>query len=239
MRLSRRPLPEPDASVDALSDEDRQLLAYAWERRAAAELTGSLNFQVVAEALRAAHAEPAVQELALRAVDDEKWHSEICHRLATIFRGHEASDPTPDPAHVPPHEGASDELRYTLHVVGQCCLSETTGSAFYETCLRAARSKLARAAMRALLSDEVDHGRIGWAHLASPQLSPEVRRGVQRWLPSLIAANLRSWRNRAHLPDRPTLVDNGCPPFEIGDRAVVAALEDLIKPGMQRLGFAL
>ena len=46
-------------------------------------------------------------------------------------------------------------------------MNETTAGVFLEVCLAHAEGALAKAALSELLSDEIDHGRIGWAHLAA------------------------------------------------------------------------
>jgi hypothetical protein len=236
LRRSRRPLPEADASVDEIAAEDRDLLYIGWAGRADSELGAAQSFAVIARALRDDGAAPDLVALAERAIEDEKYHSQICHRMASIYLGKPAPRPNARAHAVPRHPGASDELRRTLHIVGQCALNETTGSAFYEMCLSHAHTGPARTALLALLSDEVDHARIGWAHLAS--LSGARRRELGRWLPTLIESNLRSWRQqRGMLPSRPALTAHGCPSFEDGDRTVVAALRDLVVPGLALHGF--
>lgn len=239
MRRSRGPLPESDASVDALSDEDRKWLSFAWAGRADSELTACLSFGVVAEALRGAGEEPALIELAERAIEDERYHSQICHRLASIYLGAEAPAPKAHTLTVPAHPGAPEEVRRTLHVLGQCCFNETTGSVFYELCLKGAKSGPARAGLLSLLSDEVDHARIGWAHISSERLSPSVREAIRPWMGALVENNLRAWRGRYALPDRPSLLEHGCPSYDGGYAAVITALDEIIIPGLASFGFRI
>jgi hypothetical protein len=52
---------------------------------------------------------------------------------------------------------------------------------------------LARAALRELIADDVDHARIGWAHLASSMVTTEVRSKIAGWLPRLLEASMLSW----------------------------------------------
>lgn len=94
---------------------------------------------------------------------------------------------------------------------------------------------LARAACRELLSDEIDHARLGWAHLAA--VGPGVRAEVGRWLPRLARANLRMWRASPR-PEALTdaVVAHGHPRPEVLDAALVAATRELIVPGCATLG---
>jgi hypothetical protein len=116
-------------------------------------------------------------------------------------------------------------------------LNETTASAFLEACLTHARGGVARAALRELLSDEIDHGRIGWAHLAS--LSASVRAELSPWLLPMAFLNLRTWREQS--PDDPRHRDvwtlHGVLPASVTHAALVDALRTLIVPGFKDLGF--
>jgi hypothetical protein len=234
--LTRWPLPDGDASVDRLGDEDRRTIAAMWLGRACAEGRAAFSFQVIAEALAARDAEPELRAVAVRAVDDERRHAEICRRVASAYAGRELEQPSPESVQPPEHAGADASLRATLHVVGMCAINETTGSAFLETCRARATGRLVRAAFRELLADEVDHARIGWAHLASPRVGAEGRAGVGAWLPAMLAANLRQWRNRPPLPARATLAAHGCLSWAEVDAAVLGAMRELILPGFEHVG---
>jgi hypothetical protein len=237
LRLSRRPLPPADASIDALADADRALLTRIWAGRADAELGAADSFRVVAGALRDFDAEPDLIVLAGRAIEDEQWHARICHHVASLFAGRELRHPVAvDPA-VPIQPRASAALRPTLHIVAQCCLNETTASAFLESCLQRATAEPVRTALRALMADDIDHARIGWAHLASPRLPLELRQELGAFLPSLIAANGRAWAGRYPVPPSPVLEAHGCPAFADSAAAVEEALQAIIAPGLARFGY--
>jgi hypothetical protein len=136
---------------------------------------------------------------------------------------------------VPRHAGASPELRDTLHVVGQCLLNETTASAFLETCYGHAEGPLAKAALRELLSDEIDHGRIGWAHLAA--VDEATRAAVGRWILPMAFLNLRIWKKETPVDPShtPAMTGQGAPPSSIIHEALVDALRSLIVPGLEAL----
>ena len=111
MRLSRRQLPGPDSSVDALSDEDRVILVLVWGGRANAEAGAVESFRFIHQTLKACGAATEIIALAERAVEDERWHSRICHRLASTYQGAELPEPTAEPLRVPSHAGASAAMR--------------------------------------------------------------------------------------------------------------------------------
>jgi hypothetical protein len=236
-RLTQRPLPD-DPAIDALARADRQHLADIWLSRAAMERRVGEAFVVIRDALMRREASPDLVELAERAIDDERRHTELSRVVASRFAGRDLALPPRLLLEVPVHEGASPELRDTLHVVGQCVLNETTASAFLETSLALAKGALAKAALRELLSDEIDHGRMGWTHLAS--VDARTRASVAPWLLPMAYLNLRNWKE--HTPYDPresdALTAHGSPPAEVIHEALVDALHSLIVPGLRELRIA-
>jgi rubrerythrin len=228
-----------DAELTDLSDAEREVIAGIWIGRAGGERSASETFRIVADGLTALDAEVELIALARRAIDDEIRHAERCWQVACRYADRDLPQPPPRPFELPRYESASAELRCSLHVVAQCCLNETTASAFLERCLAFTTAELARATFRELLSDEVDHARIGWAHLASSRTSPATRAAIASWLPSMIATNLRAWRARPQVPTEPQYARHGVLPWATVDQAVTAAVDDLILPGLRHVGIAL
>jgi hypothetical protein len=234
-RLTRRPLPEHDPSLSDLAAADRQRLSRIWLHRAAMERRVADSFEVILQALQRRRAPAALVALAARAIDDEYRHAELSRVVASRFAARELPAPERLPLEVPRHSQATPELRDTLFIVGQCILNETTAGAFLETCLEQAEGILAKSALRELLSDEIDHGRIGWAHLAS--LNDEARAAVAEWLLPMAFLNLRLWKHES--PHDPThtgaLTRHGAPPASVIHEALVDALRTLIVPGLKEL----
>lgn len=238
-RLTQRPLPERDPTLDALSSADRATLAAIWQTRAAMERRVADSFEVVRSALERRGADASMIELAARAIDDEYRHAELSRLVASRFAGRELAPPARLPLDVPKHKGASPELRDTLHVVGQCMLNETTAAAYLECCAEHATGPLAKAALRELLSDEIEHGRVGWSYLAS--VPPGVRAQVGPWLLPMAYLNLQIWRRETPDDGRPrdardALTAQGAPPAIVLHEALLGALRDLIVPGLRELG---
>ncbi len=234
--LTRRPLPERDDSLAALTREERELAVGVWRGRAEAELRAGGSFTFLTATLEAAHAPAELVALARRAVSDERRHGELCWRVACAIAGRELPAPRPLPVTAPAHPDASPALRRVLHVVGMTCLNETTGSAFLEVCRAGARGTLVRAALHELLSDEIDHARLGWAFVASPAVDAATRAELAGWLPALLASNLAAWRARPRVEVTDALVAQGYPRWDDVDAAVVAAMHELILPGFASLG---
>lgn len=232
--VTSRPLLAGDETVDALGDADRTELGRVWLARSATEARVASSFEVIRDSLAALHADPALVGLADRAIDDEHRHAEICRYTASCFAATELELPAPLPFSYPKHERAPEELRHALWVVGQCCFNETLASGFLETASSAARAPMAHRALSELLSDEIDHARLGWAFLAA--LEPRLRAAVGPWLPALGRSNLRMWRESPRdYPATADFVTQGAPSGELIESALLRALRDLILPGFEAL----
>ena len=238
-RVTRRPLPDAAPSLEGLTRSDRATLANLWLSQAATERRVAESFGVVHDALASLGADAGLVEVSARAVDDEMRHAELCRQMASRYAGRPL-DPPPDlPFAYPAHRDArSEELRRALHVVGQCALNETFASAYLEASLAGATAALARAALRELLSDEVDHARLGWAFLSS--LPAPTREALSDWLVPLAVCNLREWRALS-LPKGPreVLRAHGVPDRADVESALMDAIESLMIPGFERFGLAV
>jgi hypothetical protein len=236
-KLTSRPLPETDPTIDALTSAERARLAETWLLRAAMERRVGDSFVVVRDALQRRGAAKELVELAERAIDDESRHEELSRVVASRFAGKELELPKRLALEVPAHKGASPELRDTLHIVGQCVFNETTAGAYLECSLdHATDGTLAKSALRELLSDEIDHGRIGWAHLAA--CDERTRAEVAPWLHAMAFTNLKEWRRETPYDHAHTeaMTKQGVPPASIVHEALVDALRSLIVPGFEQLG---
>jgi hypothetical protein len=224
------------SEVSALDLDARRAIGNVWLARAQGESATAETFQLISEGLAALHSEPEIITLANEAIEDELRHAERCWELACIYADRELAKLPPLTLNFPTYAGASEELRHTLHVVAQCCLNETTASAFLERSLQLAASAQVRSTLRELLGDEVRHARIGWAHLASPRLSTATRQAVAQWLPQLIATNLRMWRRRPAVVVEPVYPEHGVLAGATIDEVVEVALDQLILPGLRHVG---
>jgi hypothetical protein len=223
-KLTRKPLPERDPSLDALSPGARESLTQIWIRRAAMERRVADSFEVILASLLRRNASRQLVTLAERALDDEFRHAELSRIVASRIAGKDLPAPERLVLDVPKHLGASPALRDTLFILGQCVLNETTAGAYLECCLMRAKGSLAKAALGELLSDEIDHGRIGWAHLAT--LDAATRREVAGWLLPMAYLNLRTWRYETPLDPTHTdeLTAHGAPAPEVIHEAALARL---------------
>jgi hypothetical protein len=230
-----RQLPD-DPCIDTLGSAQRARLGREWASRATAELRVAAVFAYVSHGLLETGADPAVLQLAARAVSDELRHAEVCRHVASRYLGHEVPWPEAGPALVPELARAPRSLRPTLHTLAMGCINETIASAWLEESLRPATSPLARAAVRELLADDIHHARLGWAHLASSFVPPAMRRELGDWLPVLMRAVVSSWLAKASNGMPEGAPSHGIPAFEVTRRVVWSTLDDVVLPGFESLG---
>lgn len=231
---TQRPLPAARDEVLGLPVATRARLASIWLSQAATEKRVARSFAVIHGSLASLGADPALVTLADRAVDDEHRHAALCTQMAERYTGGDPGPATTLPEQRPRHAAArTDALRDSLFVVGQCALNETFASAYLSAARKGATSPLARAALRELLEDEIDHARIGWAYLSTAP--SDLRREISDWLVPLTVQNLREWR-RLGLPDDDSLAMHGVPPSEVAQAALTDAVESLLVPGFRHVG---
>jgi hypothetical protein len=237
-----RAIPWNALDAGALDPTARAAAGREWRERMRQEHLAVGAFALLTQEVAAEGCPPPVLELLARAASDEVRHAEVCRRMAATLLGEGAV-----PAFyrglpkVPRHEQSSSSERALLHVAEMCCLSETlTGVYFTEMCAHATHPT-ARATIESLLEDEIDHGRVGWAYLATRQADPAVA-ALAPALPAMIDRTvgraLRDLARRAD-PDDPAAEALGHLGATAGCRAIRRALRDVIVPGFEQLGVDL
>ena len=177
-----------DASIAELPEPDRRAIGAVWLSRASAELTTASVTASVARALIELDAVTDVVVLAARAVSDEVRHSQLCHALAEAYLGQRLAPPRARQLEDASFGDAPQELNRLLLVVYHSCLNEGIATAILQENLRLAQAPAVRRVLHELLQDDVEHARIGWAHLASSAVGAEARRHVGLALPALLRA---------------------------------------------------
>lgn len=233
--LTKRPLPDSILEIEELSLEMRTTLARIWFTQAATEARVAHSFEIVHRSLVSLGADRGLIATSERAIDDEHRHTGLCLDMAQRYTNRRDLPPVPElPFAHPQHpEAMSDAERNMLFVLGQCAFNETFACAYLSLGRDAAESPLARAAISELLSDEIDHARIGWAYL---EIAPKALKDrLPDWLHALAVANLGEWRALELNRDK-NLAYFGVPDAEAIEEALVSALTEVIVPGFARAG---
>lgn len=225
----------PDAIIDGATPAQRAELAGIWQERAMSELRVGATFGALVSVLIEAGAEEAVLEIATEAVRDELHHAQIAAALAARYRGDEIRWPGPQPSPLPMFVPAGGDLRAALLVTTMCCINETLACPVLEAQMKLAKSPLAHAAYQSVLTDEIDHGRLGWAHLTSRYVSREIRDEIGNWLPTLFEARFRELFEPHPLPGA-GCADHGIMTREERQAVIHAGLREVILPGFRHIG---
>jgi hypothetical protein len=239
---ARRRIAWDEWDTSSLDARGRARVGEVWRERRRQEHLAVGAFALLASELAAEGCEPVVLALLARAVSDEARHAEVCRRMAVGLLGEPAV-----PTHlrgvpsVPRHPDASAADRALYHMVEMCCLSETFTGAYLTEMLARATHPVARAAVESLLEDEIDHGRVGWAYLATR--AAEQRLGaLAAELPAMldrtIGRVLRAAR-RDPEPDDPAREAFGFLGHDAGATLFTRTLHDVVFPGFELCGVDL
>ncbi|HYQ31501.1 MAG TPA: hypothetical protein VER04_29925, partial [Polyangiaceae bacterium] len=217
--------------MEELGEAERALVANYWWQRAQGELTSWHGFQHVLADLHVEQAASAVIELAERAVQDEYQHAEWCRDWAVRF-GHPGGELVPRGQRPIAFRGATEAQNRLLRI-GLCCMNETVGCVV----LRHVRPVLVLPELRELnrqhMADELQHSRVGWAHLAT--LSAEQRAFLRPWVSVLLRLVRQSWCEGSE-GEHEALVPYGYFSLRLLRAAHDEAVESLIVPGFSHLG---
>ncbi len=164
----RRAIPWEEHDAASLPEQVRRRVGLDWLARTKQEHLAVGAFSEIALELAAVGVDSVVLALITQAAADEVRHADLCRRLAVSLLG---AGEVPARFHgvprIPRHPDVPPRERALLHVVEMCCLNETFTGVYLTEMLNRATNVTARAAIESLLEDEIDHGRVGWAHLST------------------------------------------------------------------------
>ncbi len=180
-------LPVSDA-LRAVAPDVAIRAAAVWSMRARAELEAALRFERLVGRLQSVGAAGIVVEMSRTAAADERRHhvmcTELAARLACTTETNAPVERQREPREVAP---ASLPLRERVlyEVVALSCITESLSAALLGEIVERADDPDVLATARQVLRDEIEHGRLGWAHLAA-----EHARGDCGFLGAYLAAML-------------------------------------------------
>jgi hypothetical protein len=190
----RRQLPFDDLDCTDLTKRQRAVLASDWERRMYQEHLAVGAFALLTTELASVGCDPIVLSLVTRASSDEVAHAEVCRRLAEVFGGAPLTGQSRGVPKIPSHACENEAMRIVLHMIEMCCIGETLTTCFFSEVIARTTSEPLREILAFLLEDEIDHGRVGWAHLAGATSTERAR--VAAVLPTLIEGRI-GWLSSA------------------------------------------
>ena len=235
-KAARRFLALQDDTIDALDAEQRDWVAASWTRRAAAEVAAGAMFAVITQGLFRERAPQELLWLAARGTCDELRHAEICRYVALRYGGEAPPRALPPALEEVRFGDAPAGLSRVLYALLNTCVNETIATAYLNACLADARGPLADAALRELLHDEVDHGRLGFALLASDWIDAQAREHLALALPTLLRIGRDAWLDTAARLPADSVPGHGCPSGTVVRAVVEEALRELVLPGFAHVG---
>ena len=171
-----------------------------------------------------------------QAVDDEARHIGLCDQVAKDYGW--PGDPSPPTPHGPlgPEE-ASFEDRLLYEMVAFCCVTETLNTSMLLAIHRRVVAPDIKAQVHAILKDEVNHSRVGWAYL---QYRRDRGDGAQLtdWLPNMFhgAGIEEVYSPDSGGRDTEAMADYGESSLKMRTDIFEAAVRDVIFPGLERVG---
>jgi hypothetical protein len=160
-------------------------------------------------------------------------------RIAEHYAGRELEPLALGETPLPSFGCEDDRLETALLIAGTCCINETLATVWLELSIAEASTPLARAAHRAHLRDEIDHARIGWAHLASDALDDDLRAALGECVPRLLAANVPLWLAADPVLPAAGIRGHGVQPQPAIEAAIQEAIQDILLPGFAHVGVPL
>jgi hypothetical protein len=175
----------PRVLQEAVGDV-RHLAAGIWAFRARAEVEAAERFARLASRLSGVGARVEIVRMAESAASDEERHADLCADLVRHFGGDARARAAAHPREVAP-SGLTPRERVLYEVVALSCITETLSAALLGAIVEQALDDRVKQNVHAILRDEIEHGRLGWAHL-----SLEGARGEVRFLGDYLPAMLES-----------------------------------------------
>lgn len=233
-----RPIAWDALDASGLAPEKRAIVGATWRERARQEHLAVGAFALLARELAEEGCDSIVLALVTKAAWDEVRHETICRKMAAALLG-EREIPARWRGVPNPPSHADPRTRTLLHMVEMCCLSETLTGVHFSEMLARASNPVAHDAVAALLEDEIDHGRAGWAYLGARK-----RDGALEGLAGALPALLDRTVGRALVPreggdDDPAMEAFGFLGNEASRAMIVRALHDVVLPGFETVGVDL
>ncbi len=224
---------------DVTVQQARLAAARVWRHRARAELEASARFTRLAAELATGDAVALVVAMAHDAAADELRHAEQCANLVRAFEGGSFELGALPQVRVVAPNGLAFRERLLYEVVAMSCVTETLSAALLGELVARATDSLVHETMHGILRDEVNHARLGWAHLAA-----ERERGVTDVvgpsLPAMLAGTVTEelFASSAEHPVQQMLSGLGALDRADCRRIFCDTLSQVVFPGFPRFGLA-
>ena len=228
--------------------ELRRHAALVWRHRAASEKVSSARFFRLAAALARQGVPGELVGRARSAGDDETRHAQLCAahadlcaaqaELSAAAAGQVLEEPSmvvPPQVLTPARLATRDEV--LTESFAFCALSETLNATLLSVTLQHAADEQLQALVRTLLADEVQHARLGWAHLAFERARGPCAVLATRLVPLLQEAiSPELLARKGDTAQDPEALGLGILSPALRLDLIAATLRDVIFPGLESAG---
>ncbi len=223
-----------ELDLTSLDTARRELIGQTWVWRMEQEHLAVPTFARFAIELADLGCQPATLELCTKAIADEARHVAAFREIARAIVG----DGVPLVRGVPPigepWPNCSRTEQLAIDITEVCCIGETLKAMYLARIFETACEPI-REVVKWLLTDEIDHGRLGWVYLAELHTSGVSLARVGEALSSLVERQL------GHAFESTDSEEPALQPFGyLGPAAAMAIYRDglakMVLPGFDALG---
>ncbi len=220
-------------ATPTLTFDSRALARQAWTFRWQVELDAALRFGRLGLRLRELDTPPNLLAAVQQAAEDERRHALHCEAISRAY-GNDKPAPTPVLEEIVP-AGLALPLQM-LYEVASSCVTETVSVAVLVSLVHAAPQGVLMPVLRELLTDEIRHGKMGWAYLTHVHRRRSVR-FVAEWLPFMLEGTAAEELSRPArgAEEADELLQHGVLPWSMKRSIFVRTLELVVFPGLEHL----
>ena len=214
----------------------KDLVAQIWREREKTEREAASLFGQLAQAMGRVSLPEGLVEMAQQASEDEVEHAGRCRSIIESC-GEEVNPLSARERGLlgPAAWGTADRALYTSAAMG--CITETLSTALLLEMKKRLDSEIIEKTVRSILGDEVNHSRLGWAHLAYVSQSRDVA-FLGEYLPNMLEPVLIGESEEAseQKPQHCDLYGYGVLPRQTVQEVFKQTLQEVILPGFEEFG---
>lgn len=228
-----------------LSERERAEIGAMWTFRARGEHETAAQYADLARRLAADGVASETVSRVESASRDELRHRDLCAELAERAGCRLPPWSRRELPRIAPHD-LKGRVRLCYEVVAFFCVTESINATLLLRSWQLARDEATRAALRALLADEVQHSRIGWSYLSN---ETSFKDEIAARLPLMLAAAVHDEKflsdpappappAPSSPSESPTLAAHGLLSQSDRRKVFLQAMEDVVLPGLALCGVA-
>lgn len=210
-----------------------QIAGKAWSFRHWVECDATLRFQRLATDLAAIETPATLVNLTESSRGDEEKHQGFCADQAARY----GTPLQPEPSEAVEIRPAKLSLRKrVLYEIAAITVSETESTVMLLALRDAVKGSAMRSLLKAFAEDEVKHAKLGWAVLEAHRHTTDLSY-LARWIPWMLRTTVGdSFAPAKKGHEDPRLIEHGVLPYTMRKQVFVDTLEDVVMPGLDKLG---